>query len=577
MKKIKKQCLLLAALLAVGSMSAFVGCGPKGEEVDDSKSQLYVGNLYAGWGNEWLYKWKEDFEAKYADTSFESGKTGVQIWIDDQRDAYSGKSLLTSIASQTQDMYFTEDAYYYDYVAQDACAEITDIVTEDLSAKYGESGSIADKMNPEARDYYNLEDGETDRYYMLPVNETYFGIMYDVDLFMARSFFVSNQSTATSTKFTNNKEMFAAGPDGQTGTYDDGLPATYAQFYDLMKKMKDSSITPFIWGGKYASTYGNRFMESAWAAADGVAQMNLNYTLSGSATTLVESITTASKSYDGKTYDTSTVTLKAEPTTITDANANILQKQAGKYYALQLVSNIVKDETNFDSLAFSGSTSHTGAQTEYLYSANNPNKQRIAMLLDGTWWRPEAKATFENMAVEMGEDYSMANRNFGLMPVPKPTADMVGTPNTYITSNEAVAFVSAYCPANKLKLAKEFLQFCFTNNSMKDYTRITDATMPYAYSFTDETEKASYTASLTTFGQQMMAIHDEGHIVRGYSSNQKYINNYSYFADEWDWRTTNNTSSGKYPFTMFHEKAALTAKEYFEGCYAHHLNNNLWN
>ena len=239
MKKIKKQCLMLAAMLAVGSMSAFVGCGPKGEQVDETKSQLYVGNLYAGWGDEWLQKWKKDFEEKYAETSFESGKTGVQIWIDNQRDAYSGQTLLTSIASQTQDMYFTEDAYYYDYVANKACAEITDVVTENLSSKYGENTSIAQKLSADAREYYNLGTDTEQSYYMLPLNETYYGIMYDADLFASRGFYISNKSTATSTKFTKIAADFSAGPDGQTGTYDDGMPKTYAQFKTLVYTIAD--------------------------------------------------------------------------------------------------------------------------------------------------------------------------------------------------------------------------------------------------------------------------------------------------------------------------------------------------
>jgi hypothetical protein len=344
-----------------------------------------------------------------------------------------------------------------------------------------------------------------------------------------------------------------------------------------LKKIKDSSITPFIWSGTYAATYGGRFMNAAWADASGPEEMNLNYSLSGTTNSLVASIAPETKDYGGVKYDVSTVTLEASPTTITNENAVLLQKQAGKYYSLQFTSNIVKDTSNFDSLSFSGSLSHTGAQTEYLYSANNPNKQRIAMLLDGTWWRPEAKSTFENMAIEMGNKYSMRNRNFGLMPMPKPTADMVGKiPSTYLASNECCAFISAYCPEKRLNLAKEFLQFCFTNQSLKTYTLKTDTSMPYTYTYASETEKEEFRNSLTSFGRQMMDIHEVGYIVRRYSENEKFINNNSYFAEEWDFRVAIDQYKGRFAFTAFHDYPNLTAKEYFEGCYRYHQNNNLW-
>ena len=52
------------------------------EEVDYSRTQLYVSNFNGGYGDEWLYKLKTRFEEFYKETIFEEGKKGVQVLID---------------------------------------------------------------------------------------------------------------------------------------------------------------------------------------------------------------------------------------------------------------------------------------------------------------------------------------------------------------------------------------------------------------------------------------------------------------------------------------------------------------
>ncbi len=571
MKKIIKVFLAVLTLF-ITTISPLYGCGADGPKVDNTKSQLYIGNLYAGFGDEWTQTWRKNFEEMHAETEFEPGKKGVQIWIDNQRDLYTGANIESSIRSYTQDLYFTEDPNIYSLVANGACADITDIVTENLSAKYGEDNSIEGKMSQSFLDCLKLND----KYYILPLNESYMNIVYDIDLFYDKGFFISNTSTQSSTKFTKVKAEFAFGPDNVQGTYDDGLPATYAQFYDLLQKIKGSSITPFIWSGVNYSTYGSSFTTQAWADASGIDEFMLNSTFSGDAVTLVDTITESKKRYGSKDYDVSTVTL-APSTPISYSNGAELQKQAGKFYALQFTSNIVKDPTNYDALAFSPSLSHTGAQTSYLYSKYNTNGKRIAMLIDGSWWSVEAKSKFADMAVEYGEEDSRSSRRFGLMPIPKPTADMVGQPATFRSSIRGAAFISAYCPESKLKLAKEFLQYCFTNEGMKIYTRVTDTPMPYNYTFDSDADLDAFLNSLTTYGRCLWDNHiNDRVIVAGLVNNDFYINNYSYFREDFDFRIAINEYTGKYPFAAFEDVSSLTPKKYFEGLYAYHSTSSIW-
>ena len=581
MKKTKKLCVALATILTLSTMASFVACTNDGEveKIDETKTQLNVGNLYLGYGNDWLYAWKRAFEAKYADVCFEPGtdKKGVQVMIHDESEKYNVIPLKESFSAYEEDLYFTGDAYLYDYVGEGMCADITDMVKEDLSTKYeGETGSIEDKMKEDVRSSMEING----KYYMLPFYEVSRGINYDVDLFYEKSFFISNESTATTTKFTNDKTKFATGVDGKAGTFDDGLPATFAQFYDLLAKMKASSVTPFIWSGAHAWSYTTDFASMVWMTQDGVEQMRLNQTFNGSATTLVSSVNTASKKYNGVDYDVSTVTLNATPTTITTQNGYELQKQAGKFYALQFAKNIVNDATNFDSLSFSGnSLTHTGAQNEYLYSKYNPNKKTIAMLIDSGWWRAEAKTTFANMEIEYGEEASMENRRFGWMPIPFATSDMVG--GNWVADGEvSKAFISSTCPAEKLELAKLFLQFCYTNESLRTFTSFTETLMPYDYGFANETEEKEFVNGLTLFGQNIWDLYKNGEIYRYLygDTNDIVLDNYNYFNESWYFTTQTAKGSGDYPFLVFHEASTkqMTAKDYFEGLYTKHRTNNIW-
>ena len=77
----KKLCMIAsAAILAVALIAVPVsGCSRSDRAVDSSKTQLYVGTFDGGFGDEWLNTIARRFEEEYAETSFEEGKTGIQI------------------------------------------------------------------------------------------------------------------------------------------------------------------------------------------------------------------------------------------------------------------------------------------------------------------------------------------------------------------------------------------------------------------------------------------------------------------------------------------------------------------
>lgn len=142
MKKIRKESkdmklkkILAAALAATMTVSLLAGCGAKRtNEVDANRTTLYVGNFNGGIGDEWLKNAITKFEEKYKDTSFEEGKTGVQVLIgDNNKTTMVGPELEKIISTSQNEVFFTESVYYYDWISKGLIADITDAVTNPLS------------------------------------------------------------------------------------------------------------------------------------------------------------------------------------------------------------------------------------------------------------------------------------------------------------------------------------------------------------------------------------------------------------------------------------------------------------
>ena len=156
----------------------------------------------------------------------------------------AGNALLAGLSGNTNDVFFTEGIYYYDILAQNGAAEITDMVTSDLS-EFGEEGTLEDKMDDALIDFYKTAEG---KYYALPFYEGYYGINYNVDYFETENlYFKEDYRSASDLEdmfVSSPTETRSSGPDGEPGTMDDGLPATYEDFYRLCERIVDIGASP---------------------------------------------------------------------------------------------------------------------------------------------------------------------------------------------------------------------------------------------------------------------------------------------------------------------------------------------
>lgn len=154
-----KKFLALFCVTAI-CMTIIAGCGREAvnpvhedDNTAGAKMQLYVSNYEGGFGKVWLEEAAKRFEELHKDDEFSNGRKGVDIKITSSINGTAGSNFVQGLGNNTNDVFFTEDAFYYDVMAGGYALDITDVVTETLSG-YGENRSVEDKMDQSLVDFF---------------------------------------------------------------------------------------------------------------------------------------------------------------------------------------------------------------------------------------------------------------------------------------------------------------------------------------------------------------------------------------------------------------------------------------
>lgn len=460
----KKFLSFKTAIIPLLSLTVLAGCGGTGTNnnsvsekesivIDNTKTQLYIGNYDGDLGHAWLDEVAAKFVAENPD---------VQVIVNNEKELFGDANLQTNMPGYNNDLYFLNGMTYSAFVAKGL---LSDITTEVTTALPGETKTIEDKMNSTHKKYYKTSDN---KYYAVPFFDAVFGAMYDVDLFEDEGFYFNTDGELFCDSTNTTK---SAGPNGKTGDFDDGLPATFSQWKTMVDMMDETGVTPYVWTGKY-EYYRQRFMTSIWADYEGKTNFDLNLSLNGTYT------------FPGD----------SEPTTITKENGYLLQNQKGKEYALEYAKYII-EHNYYNSDSFDTINSHTMAQNTFLLSVMNPKINRIGMILEGGWWENNAKTYMGTMATKFGDEYAFGNRRFGFMPTPKAD-DGSSNPGTTLISSTGNSVVCINASSQQQELAKKFLRFAHTDESLRTFTRMTGSVRPYDYEITDaDRNEMSYFAN----------------------------------------------------------------------------------
>ena len=556
MKRSKFLSLTMASLISLG---ALVGCGgtPAGPsssggestnepQGDSNKVVLTVATYDGGIGHKWLEDAEKRFEAIYGNST-QFGKEGVDVVVSYNKGNYNGENLFEK-RQLDKDVYLTEGVDYAGFVKENLVADITDVAK---GAAYGETvevdGTIEDKLDESFKEFLTANDAG--KYYMLPFYDGFYGFIYDIDLFEEQGFYIGSNGAFIARNEGETQEAFdarkSAGPNGVAGDYDDGLPATYAEFESLLKQITKKSITPFAYSGKYTG-YVNKACRSFAIDYEGYEGSRINYTLFGEDVDLIKVDDSGKITHD--TMD------------INESNAYELQRQAGRYYAMMM------EEKLFGSVDYIGSYNSddfTKAQDKFVKSFFTGDQ--YAMLVDGVWWENEAENsfTFSKNTWKKGKE----DRRFGLLPLPKADASRAGE-QTLFSANRSFCFVNKNC-AN-MDLAKEFVRFLHSDAEMSKFTAKTSVPRSFNYDVSAEDR-----VSATYYGKAIIDMRAQSKVVYPYSSSKLVLNNPTTFgADEWYFSTTIGSDIGIInPFVSF--KGETTAISYFNGMYTYHKDQ--WN
>ena len=496
MKTITKAVNVILSLIIGFSAFSLMGCGDDGGGgvvIDEGKTTLYINHYYGGVGDKWLDEVISKFESQNSDYQGVNGKVGVQVVKNNQKK--DGETLFSELGSTSDDVFFTDKSKLYDMIISGYVLDISSVVTENNS----DGKTIESKLTDQQKEYFKYKD----KYYALPHYENFGGITYNVNVFDEYELYfakggcpsdycaftqANNENKVSGSflkyKYTNKAGEKSAGPDGKYGTFDDGLPATYEEFFTLCEYMKDD-VTPFIWSGQFGKAYVNYLLTSLYSDYE-KEELRIAYDFKGSATHIVKSISGDTVEFDPATE-------------ITDRNGYLTFKSAGYYYALKFMEKVLFDPDYVSANTASNAHTHTDAQTDFVLSEfdtrYNKDGKPIAMLIEGTYWENEAKdyGTFDRLA-KYGK--SAADCNYAYLPVPKVNESEIGSGYTIGEGLGNIAFISSKVSSEKAEIAKKFLQFCYTDENLERFTQITGVMRALKYNVSDTSDLSSYSKSI---------------------------------------------------------------------------------
>ena len=489
MKKNKVLTIIMALLIVFTA----VGCAPggpgPGPDLDGDKSTLYIANFDGGAGENWLEPMARAFEERFAEESFEEGKKGVQVEFYSDK-SFIGNEISSGMPGAEYSIYFAEQINYYDLIDLNVIADMTSVITSSLSdVSDTETGTIQDKLYGGKKAWVNAGTENNPKYYGLPHYSSPSGIFYNKTLFKEKSLYISKDGG-----YTNDPTKFTVGPDGVSGTYDDGMPSSFEEFFDLCDHMlyDGPGVTPFTWTGK--PSYQHYFNHLGVAALQSMLtkeELGAYFTFSGPV----------------EVYDATTGNTTKE--TITPDSGYKTRSSYAMYKTLDFASRIF---SNPDYYTISTLDDHLAAQYEYIVSSYENND--IAFLVEGSYWYNEAviNDSFTFWAEEYaGGDTDVTLRDdFGFVRIPYLLEGAVeegeGMPLSFDVSGSSMCLINANVnndPAKK-RMAELFVKFCYTDEWLQKFTTTTGLVKGVEYELTAAQKEEMETSH--TFGLEIVEV-----------------------------------------------------------------------
>lgn len=478
--KIWKKMLALGLCAATAfSVSACSGDSSEGKTV------LEVAVHNGGVGSEWLRSAADRFAESVADKSYAEGKNGVKINITPGNGL--GKA---SMDSDAYNVYFVERLDTFNLIQNNLLMDLTEIVETEEAGK-----TLEERIYPQMRAALKGNDG---KYYVLPGWEFYAGLSYDVESFdFCGAYFaapgesgqvLNSDKFGTATFVGRSKAKKSCGPDGKTGTADDGLPSSLQEMLLLCEYLVKNDVEPIVMSSAYPG-YSKYLIAGLWASLAGYDCMKTCYTFDGTEIEVVDTdangnlLFTNENLFPGISYLKKPKTKKVAAT---EADGYYTNDMAAKYYAAAFLEIIKKE--GFLPFADGDAVSHTETQLNMLLGGSGvKGKTRKGMLVEGSYWWVESEMAnnFNDYADLSGKN--ALDRNIKWMPLPTSLDTTVtennGRKNTLIDTGMGVCFINNNIKDNEelKRVSIDFVKFCYSQKELAAFTEATGSMRPIEY------------------------------------------------------------------------------------------------
>lgn len=469
----------LACMLIASTASSLAACG------GSTVTELNIGVFNGGLGHEWALTLEKQFEEKYADVSFEDGKTGVDVVIYPEKDQFKVETIRQNINNGTgEDIYYTCYEFRNEFARDGQAMNITDVVRQNAYKENGEiadgafnaatgkyeftnaTKSLEDKLVDPYKSAYYMDandvdfdsDGNKDKeegYYALPYETSVSGFIYDYALFQTKGW------------------LDYDGPDGE--------PTTMEDFYDLIDRICDAEMFPFISG---PSNYWYSFTVGFMAQYEGYDKAALNYTYDGEYTFDAATVTKMKDNYDTQrtqvgngitlpeTFEELTyVTMNGDGSAtvaITPESAWTLAYQPGKEAYVEFCRKMATPgEAGFGYFDPNNHDLKFDKIQETFVKSFRPtgDQKRIAMLFEGEWWENEAKSYFEQTG-----PYAYGTRDFRMMPIPVMEGQKTEGRSLGISTTGTDMIINNKSTAGEKAAASLWVQFAHSESALETFT-----------------------------------------------------------------------------------------------------------
>lgn len=523
MKKMKR----LGVLLLAATMSAsIVGCGGAGRGSsgggNNKITTIEFCNFLGCSGDTWVKDAAARFSALKAEESYEEGKTGVVVNVTQEK-----QIPYDSVDQSGYDIFVGENKVdAYSMAKKNFLLNLNDIV-EPME------GQISDIVKEALK-------GPDGNYYALPHYSWYAGASYDAGYFEEANLYLADPTKGTARTVENEfgeatfvnglTSVKACGPDGESGTEDDGLPSSLQELLILCEEINTNGGRKPINLAGGCIDYGFFLVDGLWAALAGPEQMQTIYSLDseGELVDLVELDEDGNIVYTDEVYYTlSNGNQIMKPSivheAITEATGYRIYDMESRYYALAFLKIALDKEWFHDDLK-NGSISNLKAQERFL-----TNKE-TAILYDASYWYSETQETgnvqkYHNLYPDAGDP------QVSFMCFPSQLTGTVTEGNgkqlALVDIGSAQIFVNKKVESNegKKRAILEFLEFLYSPAELAAFTEYTGLTRPIDYDY--EIDEMDY------YFQELNKIIARSKTIYNGSESNIFKNNKASFSLTW--------------------------------------------